>query len=285
MSQVRKIAAGGVWSTFAASQYKNAVLKPALKAFRERPPELPTFWTMPHDPICREILLNGFYEREILRGMCALAPDKSGTVLDVGANMGNHTIYFSREFARVISFEPVPRNCWLLQANLHLNDIRNVTLIQKGLSSERGTLHFRTIATNTNSAVADASRGDADHDVSAEIVPGDEALADRSDRIVLIKVDVEGDEPKVLQGLAKTITTHRPLIFFEALSAPACDESKRVLEELGYRNFYLLTIYRYENRRLSKLVNALTGRPAYLKRLEDCATFDGMCVASSEPLM
>ena len=92
-----------LWSNL----YRNLVLKQCLKLLRKRG-SYPSFWTMPHDVICREILLNGYYERELLIAMASIVKNRTGTVLDVGANMGNHTIFFSRFFKRVISFEPVP---------------------------------------------------------------------------------------------------------------------------------------------------------------------------------
>src|SRR3989338_8106599 len=94
---------------------KNFLLKPAFKLFKNRR-GYPAFWTMPYDPICREILFNGYYEKELLMGMCKLVENKSGTVLDIGANIGNHTVFFSREFENVISFEPTPSNCWAVSS-------------------------------------------------------------------------------------------------------------------------------------------------------------------------
>src|SRR3989339_900642 len=69
--------------SFFATQYKSIVLKPALKLLNKRG-DCPAFWTMPFDPICKEISLNGFYEKELLIGMCKLVENKVGTVLDIG---------------------------------------------------------------------------------------------------------------------------------------------------------------------------------------------------------
>jgi hypothetical protein len=65
------------------------------------------------DTICREIMLDGCYEKDLLATMVELVPDTTSTFLDIGANVGNHSIYLSKHFRRVISFEPVPRNCWI----------------------------------------------------------------------------------------------------------------------------------------------------------------------------
>jgi hypothetical protein len=66
---------------------------------------------MPYDSIGQAIILNGFYERELLQGMCSLVLDKNSIALDVGANIGNHSLFFSNNFDSVISFEPMASNC------------------------------------------------------------------------------------------------------------------------------------------------------------------------------
>ncbi len=85
------------------SIYKNMILKSAVRIFKNRKTEI-KFWTIPSDPICREILTSGFYEKELLEGMVSLVKNARGVVLDVGANIGNHSLYFSRYFDHVISF-------------------------------------------------------------------------------------------------------------------------------------------------------------------------------------
>jgi hypothetical protein len=61
---------------FWQNQYRNLLLKPAFKLLRNRG-DLPSFWTMPHDTICREILTHGFYERELLTGMVSLVKENT----------------------------------------------------------------------------------------------------------------------------------------------------------------------------------------------------------------
>jgi FkbM family methyltransferase len=156
---------------------------------------------MPYDTICREILLNGYYEKELLIGMTAIVKNKSGTVLDIGANIGNHTIFFSRTFKQVISFEPVPRNCWILKANLHLNRITNVVLVEKALG-DKNELQFLAVDDpyNTNNGLSVSPQGPNGTSKQVEVVRGDAALQEISyvAPISLIKVDVEGLENEVM---------------------------------------------------------------------------------------
>lgn len=265
------------------ANWKKKFIHFCVKQLKDRG-EYPKFWVMPYDPICREILESGFYEKELLLAMQYLAKDKNGIAVDVGANIGNHTIFFSRIFPRVIAFEPVPRNCWILKANLHLNRISNVTLVEKGLGArEEFLLLVNDDPENTNDGFnlepIDSSQalGNA---YQIAVVRGDyelEALG-VSGGIAIIKIDVEGFEPQVLQGLEKTILKHRPIIFWEAFTHETANTSVEILQAMGYRYFYHITTNKFDNRLANKLSNAF-GKAAYLIPLDECKNLDGMNVA------
>lgn len=268
------------------SLHKNFLLKPAFKLFKNRG-NYPAFWTMPYDPICREILFNGYYEKELLMGMCKLVENKSGTVLDIGANIGNHSVFFSREFEKVISFEPTPSNCWILKANLHLNNINNVQLIEKGLSNSNGKFYAtHANAKNTNDGISKTKPNDTQDQSIIDVVIGDEELQKLaySSPILMIKIDVEGAEPEVIMGLEQTISYHKPIIYWEAFNKDTVSQSKHLLEKLGYENFYHLTTNKFENKFMNKVANLL-GKSVYLKPLDKCTVYDGMNVASPRKLM
>ncbi len=267
------------------NQYKNLVLKPCLRFLSNRD-SYPTFWTMPYDTICREILINGYYEKELLIGMTLIVKNKSGTVLDIGANIGNHTIFFSRAFKQVISFEPVPRNCWILKANLHLNGIANVVLVEKALGEKN---EFQFLAhddpCNTNNGLSLLPQGQIGIGNRVEVVRGDDALRtlNVTAPVTLIKVDVEGLEREVIKGLEETIRGNRPTICWEAYTSEAVLPTRTTLEDMGYRNFYHLTTNKFANRYMNRMANSF-GKAVYLVPLDQCKRFDGMNVASSDPI-
>ncbi|MFN4360470.1 MAG: FkbM family methyltransferase [Hylemonella sp.] len=258
------------------------MIKPAIKILRRRRGD-PTFWTMPHDPICREMLVNGFYERDLLEKMCSLGANPSGVVLDIGANIGNHTIYFSRVYSKVISFEPSRSNCWILKANLHLNRVSNVVLVEKAVGDKAGyaCLSNDNPQDTNNSLLNSTFQLAAAGDNQVEIVVGDEVLAQMREElpVSLIKIDVEGNEAKVIQGLQQTIRQHKPLVFWEAFTLDKVNESRALLDEMGYRHFYHVTARRYSSRWANKIAR-IADRRAVLKSLDDCSTFEGMNLAS-----
>lgn len=265
---------------------KALLLKPALSVLKKRRGH-PAFWTMPYDTICRDIFVNGAYEQELIAGMCALVPERHGTVLDVGANMGNHGVHFAGRYDRVVCFEPVPRNCWILKANLHLNGIRNVTVIEKGLGEAPDTLFIDSDdPRNTNNGLVrgEALPGTAGKTSVAVARGDDEVAALGGGPILMIKVDVEGLEPQVIKGLADTIRQHRPMVYWEAFTEDSVRESREVLQSLGYEHFYHLTKRRHASSFMHRL-STLFGRPVYLKSLDSCTIYDGMNVASPRKLL
>ncbi|MCY4541866.1 MAG: FkbM family methyltransferase, partial [Rhodobacteraceae bacterium] len=102
----------------------NATLRHATKAYIRRlarSDSRPTLRAVfVQDFVSTAALLDGSYE---WRHLDALARDvfpqlpRDSTALDVGANIGNHTVFFARHFHRVIAFEPNPAANALLKVN------------------------------------------------------------------------------------------------------------------------------------------------------------------------
>lgn len=81
---------------------------------------------VPSDTIGQSIVLNGLYEEEFLISFETifrhlLEKFKLQTFIDVGANIGNHALFFSQYFKEIIAFEPNPTALKLLDINVFLN--------------------------------------------------------------------------------------------------------------------------------------------------------------------
>jgi FkbM family methyltransferase len=133
-----------------------------------------------------------------------------GIALDVGANVGNHTLAFSRLFDRVLAFEPLPRLADRLEAKVAARP--NVTVHRVALSDRNGVARFAPPTTyNWGKGKID----DAGTRI-VQVVRGDELLAARdAGRVNFVKIDVEGHEVEVLSGLRHTIARDRPVVMFE----------------------------------------------------------------------
>jgi len=266
--------------------YRNFVLKPALRLFRYTDRES-HFWLLSpevahRDTICREIMLDGYYEKDLLAAMVDLVPDKSGTFLDIGANIGNHSIYLSKHFKRVVSFEPIPRNCWIFKANRHLNSADNITLVEKGLSSKPGQLCFSSEdPMQTNTGLHEARDG-TDKSETVEVVRGDDALRELGiENVVGIKIDVEGHEPDVIQGLEATLRRSQPVVFWEAFSRASASQAETILREFGYCRFEHLGVPQTAGPRILRSLQLLGRTPLKLVPLEQCAHFSGLNMATA----
>jgi FkbM family methyltransferase len=181
----------------------------------------------------------GFYEKEQLEILFEfLAPLRpvfeSGVAFDVGANIGNHAIYFSSLFRTVHAFEPNPHTFTLLSFNAQWAG--NVVVHNYGLGDEKGRFPLGESADNVGrSSIKYASHGDATVEISVERLDG--ASLDSSG-LCFVKMDVEGFEPNVVRGGAGLIKARQPLIVFEQHEHEFVDgqsETVSLLAQQGYR--------------------------------------------------
>jgi FkbM family methyltransferase len=138
--------------------------------------------------------------------------------IDIGANVGNHTVVMAKFCARVLSFEPrLIIEDWL-RKNVEQNSLNNCTLVAAGLSDKAGVapMYLDGAAEGGTTTfvreLADTSRGSVD----APLYMGDDFLAEQKlDRLDIVKLDVEGMEASVVVGLTKTIATFQPIFLME----------------------------------------------------------------------
>jgi FkbM family methyltransferase len=151
--------------------------------------------------------------------------DLSGqTVYDVGGYEGVITLFFARRVGphgRVITFEPNPRNLRKIEENVRLNGFTHVTIKPLALGSApgRATLVFpadETARGSLESHIADDIRketGAQTADVDVDTL--DNQLAAGLPRPDFVKLDVEGVERDVLEGMRTVIAAHRPRLYIE----------------------------------------------------------------------
>jgi FkbM family methyltransferase len=205
-------------------------------------------WLEPGDELSRAALLSGLYEPETLLAVEALLP-VGGTFADVGANCGLITAFAARRAARVLAFEPSPREFARLQANLEANAVAHATPIQAALAEAPGTVTLRLAeaghAGHNTIGTGFAYQGvatDTLHEVPATTL--DSALASL-DRCDLIKMDIEGAELRALHGAGKVLARLRPAlileVFDQALAGCGATEAELLswLESQGYDTFEL----------------------------------------------
>lgn len=141
------------------------------------------------------------------------------TILDVGANVGAFTIWLASLYAlRVVAVEPIRQTYVRLLANLDLNQstcAQRVITIPCAAYSRSTYLDLAAPIDPHNSGEATLVPAGAPSDTLIQAEPLDKYLPLYGDKVSLIKIDAQGCDFHVLQGLEQTIARHRPAIVFE----------------------------------------------------------------------
>lgn len=237
------------------------------------------------------IILDGVYERRELemlgREVFPQLP-KASLALDIGANIGNHTVWFSGHFDRIVAFEPNPMVAALLRANtMALGEA--VEVVEVGLSDCAGEVDFKIDGDHLGaSCIADKP---ADLQVAVERL---DAFVDALDLhgVSFVKIDVEGHEEKMIAGAADLLLKAKPVIAMEGYYAGDPQKAERVwtlLSRLGYRH-----CYRLSDRRRGEGRALPFGAPKFLRRLrplhlEEIGRLGGenysLAIISADPIL
>jgi FkbM family methyltransferase len=169
-------------------------------------------------------------------------------VIDIGANVGHYTKRFSDLVGpqgRVIAVEPVPDTFALLAANVLLFQYRNVTLLNLAASDQTTVVgiqipDFETGLKNYYQATTVTTQ---ESELQVMTVALDSLVLIH--RIRLIKIDAEGHDPVVLQGIEWVLARDHPTLIVETSSPIAVEK----LASLGYSSEKLLgssnTLFRW----------------------------------------
>lgn len=189
------------------------------------------------DRIQSLILSTGrFFEEGLLRKIKPHV-SRGSTVLDIGANIGNHTVFFSAVCgaARVMSFEPQKRVFEILRRNAQLNTIgdRKIDINNIGLGNRTQKLKV----VHENVANMGATQFAYDEDGGFDVKRLDDLGLDHVD---FIKIDVERMGHEVLAGARNLIEKSKPKIWIELYDVEI-EPAKKILSDLGYTHTVNLT--------------------------------------------
>lgn len=213
----------------------------------------------------------GTYEPE-MGTLFPLVVRPSATTIDVGANIGVHTVRLAKLAHRVIAFEPDPVIADRLELNLEANHLTNVEVLR----AAAGAVGSRTM-TLYRSPEDDPNRGRAsllqhDHLSGQPIHVAVVAIDDlQLHDVGLIKIDVEGAESHVMAGAWETIHRSWPHIVFEW--SPEYSSDYDFVEELRELGYSFSEVRRQRNR--------LTGRSSLRLLPLVRAPFGGLNVLAS----
>lgn len=203
----------------------------------------------PHDMyIGRSVERYGEFGELELDLMRAALPE-AGVAVDVGANIGTHTVALARHVGSngiVLAFEPQRAVHGILTTNVTLNGLAWVHLVHAGVGARRDEMLLPDYRYDKDTNFGAIPMQAAERGWPVRVVPLDDYLW--LPACHLVKIDVEGMEPQVLDGAQAFIAKYRPVLFVEndreSTSVPVLTR----LLALGYRVYWhVVPLYRADN--------------------------------------
>ncbi len=166
--------------------------------------------------------------------------------IDIGGHIGIFSRDFSSRFARVHTFEPMPRNRMLLE----MNSASNVSIYPYALGDQAGftKMHYN-VKNSGGSEVMDPSLMQTTSPDDSEPIGEREVFAEvrtldsfNLTNVGLVKIDVQGMEPYVLRGASATLRRSLPVLIIEEKEVKtrkndrsAIDEATEIILSYGYQ--------------------------------------------------
>lgn len=150
-------------------------------------------------------------------------------VLDIGANIGNHMLFFTKEMCAksVHCFEPINETYELLRKNIEINDVNVVKTYNFALGRNSSNANIDKFSADNAGGISltyDKNGGIKVHSLDSLEIP---------EKIDFIKIDVEGFEEEVLLGAQEKILSDKPVIFIEIFERNF-NNVDRLLKEMNY---------------------------------------------------
>jgi FkbM family methyltransferase len=162
---------------------------------------------------------------------------ETSNVLDVGANIGTHSLYFSKKCRRgaIIAIEPQLYIYEILCMNMVFNGCFNVLPVNAACGSKRDQMRMVNIdpfhGEKVNYGMFKVN-SDTEAGIKTNMIPLDEYSY--LDRFHMIKMDVEGYESTVLEGAKKLLKQHKPILYIEFNNKEGDDALLEQLNKLDY---------------------------------------------------
>jgi FkbM family methyltransferase len=141
-----------------------------------------------------------------------------GVFYDVGANVGVFSFLaatFVGDTGEVFSFEPEENNLECFRRTLAREGLKNISLFDCALGSENGHMTFDRSGGAFSGHLAKSENDAGGEAVKVEVRTIDSMVESGMTPPALVKIDVEGGEGAVLEGMRQTLEVHQPLVLCE----------------------------------------------------------------------
>lgn len=215
-----------------------------------------------NDWIGFNIVVNGFYEIKELETLKNNLNKKlkETTFLDIGSNIGNHSVFMSDFFESIKSFEPQIKTFKVLELNTEKFD--NIKVFNYGIDElERKT----TLNIPIHNIGGGSEYFEFENSFKEEVFlkPLGEEF---SENVGLIKIDVEGNEYGVLKTLVRVIEKCSPLITMELHNHN--HKKTEILNFLKINDYSEVFVLKMPKNKVQKVYNLIFSPSKKLKKLE-----------------
>lgn len=179
------------------------------------------------------IFQNGIYEKDIVDDIYNEL-DNTKVMLDIGSNIGQHSLILSSYCKKIYAFEPIPKVYNQFRRSIAKNNIQNIETFNIGISNRQETKEFNFIEDHAGASSFIDRSNDHTHKITVPTNTLQNILGNTS--FDVMKIDVEGYEAVVILGNKEIILKNRPVIFVEYDRKWILEEGSHTPEEL-YRFF------------------------------------------------
>ncbi len=184
-------------------------------------------------------LIYGAFESAELESSRSLARPGT-TAFDVGSNVGMFAVVMAAPVGvqgTVVAVEPDPANVRRLRANLALNLITNVRIVEAAAANRDGSLLLHLAEDSAYHSLGTVTHArQSTTPVTVEALRLDRIWQDAGEPVVsLMKIDVEGAEIGVLEGSEHILNSHHPALLVEAGGDVELEAIRGFLSSFGYR--------------------------------------------------
>ena len=178
-----------------------------------------------------------FFEGKLLSMIHSMnLVDPASTICDIGANIGNHTVYFAKMMGvgRVLCFEPQPVCYATLTTNIDLNGLSNHATAYNcliGAVTGNGRLARFNARNLGGTAFEQAADGAIPMFALDDVITSEDLNS-----LDLIKIDVEGMQIDVLKGAEAVLDARKPALWVEVLEKDGSyGDTVAFLDRFGYK--------------------------------------------------
>jgi len=204
------------------------------------------------NPIDREIYLKGSYEKKQLDLVLSLIDKyKMNYFIDVGAHMGFYSMIIAKKDLFVYAFEPIKGNYNQLLNNRDINNFKNIKIFNFALSDERKNIKMWVPDKDKTGGYSVYDENDEEiknyenekiniEDGKSE--KGDEFIKIKGQKII-VKIDVERHELKVLNGIKDLLTNNKIILQIEIFN----NRKKKIFDYLKRNDFNFIEVIKNDH--------------------------------------